>query len=148
MHIRQQIRNKITELLLTIPELGGKVFESRVHQLAATDMPCALVFSESETIDQATRSGQPAVQKRMIETAVYAFARSASLIENAIDGLANSIEQKIFSDPTLGGLASQTSLQSTALHIDGEPNSPIGAARLSFISIVHTREGIPQTPIK
>lgn len=148
MHIRQQIRNKFTEILKTISEFDDRVYESRVHQLAANDMPCALVFSESETLEAATRSSQPYIQKRTVETSVYAFARSAELVENSIDALTSSIEEKIFADPTLGGLVSQTILQSTILHIDGQPNSPIGAARMSFISTVHTREGIPQTQIK
>jgi hypothetical protein len=111
-------------------------------------MPCALVYSESEAVEQATKASQPTIQKRTIETAVYAFARSSPLIENSLDDLSEQIEKAIFADPTLQGLVSSTFLQNTALHIDGEPNAPIGAARLSFISTVHTREGIPQTPIK
>ena len=147
MHIRRKVRNTFTELLNTIPAFNGKVFESRVHQLTKDDMPCALVYSESEVIEQATKSNRPQIQKRFIETVVYAFARSQDSIEDSIDDLTKDIEIKICSNPTLDGLVFETNLQNTVLRIDGEPNSPIGAARMSFISIAHTKAGSPESTI-
>ena len=147
MHVRQKIRNKFTALLKEIPAFNSKVFESRVHQLVTNDMPCALVYSESEIIEKATKGSRPAIQKRFIETAVYAFAKSQEHIENALDELTKDIEEKICSDPTLQGLVFETNLQNTVLKIDGEPNSPIGAARMSFVSIVHTQSGNSESTI-
>lgn len=143
MHIRQQVRNKITELLKTIPDFNGRVFESRVHQLLPSDLPCALVFSESEVNTEETKNMQPRIQKRLIETAVYLFATANDLVENACDVLSELVEQTIFANPTLGETVFMTYLQNTVTHVSGEPNV-VAAARLSFISIVHTVEGIPQ----
>lgn len=141
MHVRQKIRNKFTALLKEIPAFNNNVYESRVHQLVSDDMPAALVYSESETIEPATKGNRPAIQKRFVETAVYAFAKAEDKVENSLDALTEMIESKICSDPTLGGLVFQTSLLNTVLQIDSEPNSPIGAARMSFMSIVHTQSG-------
>jgi len=147
MHVRQKIRNKFTALLKEIPAFNDRVFESRVHQLASTDIPCALVYSESEMIEPATKGNRPAIQKRFVETAVYAFAKATENVEDALDHLTKDIEAKICSNPTLGGIVMETNLRDTDLKIGGEPNSPIGAARMSFVSIVHTQAGFSEQTI-
>lgn len=146
-HVRQQVRNKFTEILGTIP--GSKVFPSRVHPLSKEDMPCYIVKSGSSIVEPAVKSRmQPALQKRWIETEVYVFARSNEKIEDTLDEMTAIVENKVFDDPTLGSVAAETILQNTESFIGGDPSAPMGACRMSFLSLVLTKEGSPETPIR
>lgn len=142
-HVRQQIRNKITAMLKEVPAFDGKVFESRVHQVKPDDMPCALVYSGSERIEPATRGNRQQIQKRFVNTNVYVFAKDKESIENALDDLSQVVEEKIGSNPNLDGIVFETNLEETNIHIDGNGNIPMGAAKLSFVSIVQTKLSQP-----
>lgn len=151
MHVRQAVRNAITEIIKTIPEFTDgndlNVFESRVHTLDKERMPAALVFSESEIIEQLTHQHNR-IQRRHIETVIYVFARSDFEVENAIDPLTLKIENAILGDQTLGEIAENTLLQDTSLLVGADPDAPIGAARMSFISTVLTQQGDAETPLQ
>jgi len=140
----------MVEILGTIPSLSGKVFESRVHPLAKEDLPCVIVKSGPQFVEDATKSHmQPgAIQRRLITTEVYVFARAPELVEDALDNLASLVENKVLENYTLNNVASKTTLIDTQSFITGEPNSPIGALLMNFLSLVYTREGATETPIR
>ena len=146
MHVRQQVRNAITSLVKTVPELEESTFESRVYPLAKEDLPAALIFTENEFVESVTKQRQ-IIQNRTIEPVIYVFARSNNLIENAIDPLAEAIENVILLDQTLGGVANKTNLSEVNLLIGGEPDATTGADRLSFLSTVLTQQGNSNTPL-
>lgn len=146
-HVRQQIREEITAKLQTIAGFADSVFPARVHPFNKDDLPAMVVRSEAEQIEKASQGNRPGIQKRYIETAVYVFTRTQDNIEDAIDDLARLVEQKIFEDPTLGGVAAETVLTGIDPAIGGEPDAPTGAHRMAFVSLVLTKEGIPQTAL-
>ena len=146
MHIRQQVRNYISSKLKEIPELKNSVYESRIHELARKDLPAALIFSETEMNEPATRQNKPGIQKRMIETAVYLFATADDEIENSLDQLSEKVENKVFEDQTLGGIAVQTVLDNTNLLVGGDSDQPVGASRMSFVTTVLTQQGESGAP--
>jgi len=148
MHVRQQIRNAITAKIKEVTEFGDNVFESRVYPLNDSNIPAALIFSETEVVESATRQKRPGIQRRIIETGVYLFAKADYDLEDKLDPLAAKVELAIFDDATLGGIAENTELGDTSLLIGGDPDAPIGAARLSFISTVLTQQGDPETPLQ
>lgn len=148
MHIRQQVRNYISAKIREVPELANSTFESRIYELTRKDLPAALVFSETEMNEPATKQNKPGIQKRLIETAVYVFATADNEIENSLDNLSEKVENKIFEDQTLGGLAVQTVLDNTNLLIGGDPEAPVGASRMSFITTVLTQQGSSGLPIQ
>ena len=146
MHVRQQVRNAVTSKLREIKSLKGSTHESMTYPLGKDDMPAALVFSEEEVIETVTKVGCR-LQRRHIETAIYVFARADKEVENVLDPLVAEVENKIYEDQTLGRIAEQTQLSETNLFIGGEPKSPVGAARLSFISTVYTKQGDAENAI-
>lgn len=145
-HIRQQVRNKITEKVKTVSDLKNSTFESRVYELAQKDLPAALIFTENELLEKMTVQNK--IQKRMVETVVYLFARSDDHIENALDELSEKVENAILLDQTLGGLAVETFLDNTSLLIGGDPDAPTGASRMSFVTTVVTQQGESGSPIQ
>lgn len=148
MHVRQQIRNAITAKIKEIPVLSTSTFESRVYQLSPADLPAALVYTESEVTEPATKQHQSGIQRRAIETVVYLFTRVDELLENSLDDLSEKVENKLFEDQTFGGIAVMTTLDNTQIHVGGDPDAPTGAARMSFITIVVTQQGESGLPIQ
>jgi len=149
MHVRQQIRNAVTEKIKTIGPLKNSTYESRVYELNANkDLPAALIFTEGEVIEQATKQNRPGIQRRMIQTAVYVFAKADNLLENSLDALCEQVENIILKDDTFSGLAERTYLEDTSLLIGSDPNAPTGACRMSFITIILTQYGASEVPIQ
>ena len=149
MHIRAQVREAFKVALLTLPIFEGRVYKSRYYQVDRKDIPCALIYSEPEIVEKFIKAQpQPAQQKRYVRTQIFLLAKAADEIEDAVDNLAELVENKVFEDPTLGKLVIETSLEDTSLHISGETSSLVGVAVLSFVSIVQTREGNSSTSIR
>lgn len=139
-HVRRQIRNYVTEALKGISDFGGRVYESRIYPLGKEEMPAALIYTENENIEEITKQGCR-IQKRYIETVVYIFTRSNDNVEDAIDDLSKLVEDKIYEDQTFGRVAESTTLSSVNLLVEGDADTPVGAARLTFISKVLTQQG-------
>jgi len=148
MHIRQQIRNAVTAQVKKVPDLANSTYESRVYQLSKDDLPAALIFTESEVVEPATKQNRPGIQRRHVETVVYVFARADTNIENALDDLSEKVENKILEDQTFGGIAERTTLDNTSLLIGGDPDAPTGAVRMSFATTVLTQQGASSVPIQ
>lgn len=145
MHVAQQIRNFFTSEIKKISAFKTTE-ESRIHPLGKENLPAALIFTENEEVEQATRQG--AIQQRIITTTVYVFARAQDTIENQLDALRTEVEKTILCNPTLGGIAHETVLTETNLLLGGEDQDPIGAARMNFVSRVLTKTGDPENPVK
>ena len=148
MHVRQQVRSAIVAKVKEVPDLRKSTFESRVYQLTKDEMPAALVYTESEASEKATRQNAPGINKRHIETVVYIFARANENIEDALDDLAELVENKVLEDQTLGGIALETVFVKADLLIGGDPDAPTGASRMSFVTIILTKNGASEVPIQ
>jgi len=149
MHVRQQIRNAITQKVKTVSALSKSTFESRVHELnAEKDLPAALIFTEGEMIEPATRQNRPGIQKRMVQTVVYVFARADELLENSLDAICENVENAILEDDNLGGIAERTYLEDSSLLIGAQVDAPTGACRMSFVTIILTQYGASAVPIQ
>lgn len=146
MHVAQQLRNSFTELIKTITAFET-VNESRIHPLVSKQLPAALIFTENEIIENVTK--QASIQRRMIETSVYVFARSQDKVENSLDELRKEVEKIILAESEIiKSVAYWTVLRETNMLLGGDDQDPVGAARMSFISNVLTKTGDPENPVK
>lgn len=149
MHVAEQARSRITTLVNAVPALTGNVFQSKVYQIPKEKLPAAVVMGEGETVEPVVKGRiQPALQKRMVKTSVFLFARNAETVEADLLALVAAVETAIFSDPTLQGVAVQTTLESREPFIGSEPSLPVGAMWLTFASVIYTKEGLPEQAIQ
>lgn len=141
-HVRTLVRNAITaalKTLITVPSTS--VFESRVYKLDSGDLPAIVVNSEREDIETKGRgSGQPGIQTRDIQNTVIIAEVNTDLIEDALDVISLEVENKIFEDHTLGGVAVSTHLMSMERFTTEQTDRPFGLMKLTFISRVITIE--------
>jgi hypothetical protein len=144
VHIRQQIREAAASALAGIATV---VEASRVYPLQHEDLPAVLIAVPGETVQTRTM-GRPRTQLRAMQLVVELYVRANADVDNAIDGLAKTIEERLFADPTLNALAhAGLSLEGTTTEITGMGDKPIGVARLTFTASALVREGAPHTRI-
>lgn len=141
-HVRTQVRNAITAALKTLTTVpAASVFESRVYKLDSGDLPAIVVNSEREDIETKGRGdGQPGIQTRDIQNTVIIALVNTDEIEDALDVISLEVEDKIFEDHTLGGVAISTHLISMERFLTEETDKPFGLMKLIFVSRVRTIE--------
>lgn len=161
-HVTQQVRNYFTNTLdaanFELPDLRGrphdvKVYESRVYQLTIDDLPALAIYSRDENIE--TRFDRVCAQRpqfRDIQTSVVCVVvsehRDQDFVDNRLDSLSVLVENKIFEDHTLGGLAHYTNLTNKTRIISEETDRPYGLLDLLFTSRVVTLEGNAESGIQ
>lgn len=142
LHVRTQVRNAITAALKTLTTVpADSIFESRVYKLDSGDLPAIVVNSEREDIETKGRGdGQPGRQTRDIRNTVIIALVNTDEIEDALDVISLEVEDKIFEDHTLGGVAVSTHLISMERFLTEETDKPFGLMKLTFVSRVITIE--------
>ena len=142
LHVRTQVRNAITAALKTLTTVpADSIFESRVYKLDSGDLPAIVVNSEREDIETKDRGdGQPGRQTRDIRNTVIIALVNTDEIEDALDVISLEVEDKIFEDHTLGGVAVSTHLISMERFLTEETDKPFGLMKLTFVSRVITIE--------
>lgn len=141
-HVRTRLREAFLSRLTGLPLVGNNVFQSRIYNLREAECPAVCIYTEREDIQNKTPSSrQPAVQMRKIFTSLIIVVNVVELeVENKLDEISLLVENKIFEDPTFDGLAIQTSLL-YAEKVITEVDRPVGMMRLTFESLLLTREG-------
>lgn len=145
-HVRQQCRNRVTSILedadLKLGRIEVNVFESRVYQLEARQLPAVAVYSKNQTVEPRKARKQPTIQDRFIQTRVVLAVVAEELVENDIDCLALQVENAVAADPTLGGVAHTTFLKGADEgFLSSETDRPFALLDLLFESHVLTLEG-------
>jgi hypothetical protein len=154
-HVTQQVRNYFTDTLkaagFVLPDSRGRilpvnVFESRVYKLTIADLPALAIYSRDEEIEtRLDRQCAKRPQIRTIQTSVVCVVASEQkrddLVDNRLDALSLLVENKIFEDNTLGGIAHYTNLVNKTRIMSEETDRPYGLLDLLFTSRVLTLEG-------
>lgn len=161
-HVTQQVRNYFTNTLRaagfeSVPDFRRrsfpvKVFESRAYALEIDDLPALAIFSRDEELTtREDRACSPMPQTRDILTSVVCVVasqqRGDDLIDNRLDDLALKVENEIFKDKTLGGIAHNTRLIKKVRTIDPDTDRPVGLLDCLFSSRVITLEGTAESTI-
>jgi hypothetical protein len=145
-HVRQQIREYFESQLSGLSTTGTNVFASRVYPLAAPKLPALLIYSQSESIEEHSFSGNR-TQNRTLSVIVEGYVRGTSGFDDTLDTICKEVEVAILDAPTLGGLAINTELTSSEADYSGEGDQPVGTIRLTFEVQYRTQTGQPENAI-
>jgi hypothetical protein len=142
-HVRQQVRNAIHAACAASGAVAAEsVYKSRVHKFDAKQVPAIVVYGRGERIEDGTPGRQqPKVQRRWIRTHVYVGVTANENLEDELDALGLTVENKVFEDPTLGGLAQETRLTSTDTDLSAGADKGFGVLLMVFETLVLTLEG-------
>lgn len=147
-HHRQTIRQAVAAVLAGLPTTGPRVFKSRVWPLADDKLPCLLVFTRRDQVQDASM-GRPRRLNRGVEVIVEGVVAAASEdLDDTLDIIAAEVEAAMGADPTLGGVVKQCLLDGSTSELRAsEGEKPVGAIQLVFIATYRTVEGDPSTAI-
>lgn len=135
-HPRTLIRQAVKDRLVAqLPLVDPRISEARIsiHRstpLFAAKLPAILIYTRDERIEDAP-SSHPGIRYRKLELSVEVITSGEAAIEDA-DTLAQAIETILDADETLGLLVQGTRLTRTEVDHDGDGDTPVLAARMTF----------------
>lgn len=111
-HARTQIRAAIATQITGLPITGSNVFSSRIRSLDDdTQMPALMVKALSESHDtELSTMGTNVNQWRVldVEITILALGVNGEILMTDLDDIAEDVEDAIYADKTLGGIAKDT----------------------------------------
>jgi hypothetical protein len=130
-HSRKLIRDKIVTLLTGATSAGSKIFPCQSRPVGEDQLPCILVYTNSESVDIFQESPRQYERKTSISIEIQAAADET--LEDTLDGIAEQIENKLMQDYTLGDTAADLILKETDVTMSSRGDTVIGSCRLTYL---------------
>ena len=126
---RKRIRLAVVDRLTNRTAAKANVFDSRLVPFWPDDGPLVAVYARDEGSQVITTS--PRERRRRLRLAIEVRFQGKNL-ENILDEVADEIERIMDEDPGISGTATNSNLEETAISVDADGDSPVGAARLTY----------------
>ena len=142
-HPRQQIREKIQNLLIGATVAGSNVFSNRMLNYFQVELPALNVVSNEENSEVQTEAS-PQELKRDLQLRVEARLEALTATDNDLDDIAEGIEQAIGLDffvtnPLFGlDFVSRKYLVKTTFSIEIAGEKKVGLLTLYYVITYHT----------
>lgn len=135
-HPRTLIRQAVKDRLVAhLPALDPRITEARIsiHRstpLFTAKLPAILIYTRDERIEDSPNA-DPGLRYRKLELSIEVITSGEAAAEDA-DTLAQAIETILDANETLGLLVEGTRLTRTEVDHDGDGDTPVLAARMTF----------------
>lgn len=143
-HARTIIRKSIVSMLKNSKSLtkavGDNVFESKSYPIA--NPPSIVVYTPSEQILESS-IGFPRSQTRQLTMLIEIYSKENTSIDQISDSLCLEVEEILGSDPTLGNMIKDLSLNSSETILSGEGDKPIAITTLTYHVTYRVKENSP-----
>ncbi len=146
-HVRQQIRERVGGTTVSgLSTTGTKVYQSRVYDLNSTNLPCLLVYTQSEE-SEPDIMGTTRHINRILTLNIEAVVKAVSNFDDTLDTICSEVEVAMGNDNTINNLAKSSFLSSTEIEFNGEGDQPVATATLSYSIQYITAENAPDTAL-
>lgn len=145
-HVRRQIRERVATTLTGLATTGSKVYQSRVYPLAANNLPGLLVYTTSESSDPDMMGAQPELE-RELNLVIEGYAKTASNLDDVMDGIAKEVEVAMAADTKINSLAKDSYLTDTEIQLTGEGEQPIGMITMNYTVQYRTENNAPDVAL-
>lgn len=147
-HIRQQLREAFAAQVTGLTTSGGRVYQSRIRNMAAADLPGLRVYSENEQIQDDDILAVPYLQHRTITVRCEAVAKATANLDDMLDTMCKEVEVAISANSMLGGLAKlHCSLSGTDIEMDDRSEQPAGKAVMTWKVVALTMSNAPDVAL-
>jgi hypothetical protein len=143
-HVRRQLREAIGTAVTGLTTTGARVYQSRVYPVQAANLPCLLVYTESEQVRTVSIAG-PAILQRTVRVLIDAVAAAVTDLDDTLDGICNEVEKAMAALNT--GVAAKHVFVATELELQGTSDQPIGRARMTYEVDYFTTEDAPDAAL-
>jgi len=138
MHGRQQIRDRVTQMLFGMTPVGDNVYVNRAYPIAT--LPAITVTTPAERTIESVMGGKIT---RELSIVIDIRAQLVDGVDDLLDTIAIDIESILCADTSLGIGVSDIELANTTADIYAEGDQPIGVLRLTFTVIYRTATTVP-----
>jgi hypothetical protein len=143
-HLRQQIREAVAIRLSGLTTTTTRVYQSRLHPLSDSNLPCLLVNTDSEEIATLTLQPHPVMERNMT-LAVRCIGKAVANLDDTLDTMLKEVETALgtVTDPTYGGLVKSMVPTGISIEMDDGLEKPVGIASLNYLVTYYTADGSP-----
>lgn len=143
-HVRRQIREAVATALTGLATTGARVSQSRMAPRRAGDLPCLLVETAEERIEQ----GAQTRLTRELTVLVRAFAKANTALDDTLDQIAAEVETALAAAGTLGGLVpGGVTPAGVTLDFDETLEQPAGVAVMEYRAVYFGVIGSPEVAL-
>jgi hypothetical protein len=141
------LREAVAAVVTGLATTGANVFQSRVYPTQAAELPCLLIFTNSEASSVITIN-RPGTVDRVLQMQVVAVARQTDDVDDVLDGICKEVEIALAMPVAgLGTLAKSIMLTATEIEMEGTAEKPVGSAAMTFEVNYFTAENAPDVAL-
>lgn len=143
-HVRQQLREAVATVVTGLTTTSTRVFQSRVYPLQTSELPCLVVTTDGDQVENLTVHN-PVQQQRTTQLRIEAFAKATSNLDDTLDTICKEVEAAIAnsSASTVKGLM----YNGAQIDIEVLGDQPIGKATMLFSKDLYTVSNAPDVMI-
>lgn len=130
-HVRQQIREALATAVTGLATTGSRVYQSRIYPLGDSKLPCLLVNTDSEDVEQMTIGPTPDME-RTLDLMVRCVAKAVDNLDDMLDTMAAEVETVLGAGSVMPTLIKSIVLASIRIEMDDGKESPVGVATLNY----------------
>lgn len=132
-HRRKEIRDRAVAVLAAADIVAdGRVVSNRLIAAHEDNLPMINVLSADEAEQIQEVSGAGLIRTLQLAIEITAKTADGETIDDALDALAEDVEDAMEGDPTLSQLAIDCTLASTAIATDVSGHYSLGRIRLTY----------------
>lgn len=150
-HVRQQIREKVVQVLTGLTTTGSRVYVGRTRPLEAGHEPTLLIYTTpaqagGQESAQTINMDYPRTLRRQMTLAIEGRVQENEPCDDLLDDIAAEVETAM-SDPRLGKLVKDCIYQSTVSQVDASGTRHEGAIRITYLVTYFTKEAAPAASV-
>jgi hypothetical protein len=142
-HIRTRIRQNLVTTLKGMTHTDQKVFDSRIYPMNMDTLPGICVYTPSETSGYLSIS-PPRTLDKVITASIEIYVQMIDEYDERLDQIAADAEEKLYTDLTRGGLATDTKVLSFDSTFSGDVEQPVIMGKLTVEIRYSAVEGSPE----
>ena len=143
-HVRKQLREAVATLVTSLTTTGVNVFQSRSYPLQITELPCLIVTTDGDQVDNITMN-HPAQQQRETRVRIDAYARATASLDDTLDLICKEVEIAIAGASTT--LVKGLMYNGCQVDIEVLGDQPVGKASMVFSKDLYTVSNAPDVLI-
>ena len=143
-HVRQQLREAVATLVTSLTTTGTNVFQSRVYPLQTSELPCLVITTDGDQVDNITMNN-PAQQQRETLVRIAAYARATTTLDDTLDLICKEVEIAIAGAST--SLVKGLMYNGCQIDIEAIGDQPVGKASMIFSKDLYTESNAPDVLI-
>lgn len=135
-HVRKQLREAVATAVTGLTTTATRVFQSRAYPVRPAELPCLLVYVDSESAEDATIHGDTLL--RRLQVRIEGLAQASADLDDTLDLIAKEVETALASAVSIASTTTDLGYTGAEIEIRDDLEKPTGSIVLSFDASLFT----------